>query len=1593
MKQILTVFILLICIQKVNAQSLSLFDVDASNFPTMKAKFLAFDTTGKQQKPGANVINLTENGIPQTINSVNCPNSPALLSISSVLVVDVSGSMVMPLGTGTRMELVKKAASAWVNYIPLETNECAVVSFDNLNYLNQDFTRDRPKLLDVISKITPMGGTDYNAAFINPSAGSLLVSSKGYFKKVIVFLTDGYPQSSPEVTKIINEAKRQNCVIYCFTIGIDAPQSVKDIAIETGGEYFENLKSVEEAENLYRKIQFLVRGGLPCEITWTSTELCKSNTRSLELAWQNKTSISSYSAPSTTLSSLQVRPSFVSFGAKNLFSTTDTTITLTARNHDFTVNAITRKLGSANFTVEGTTFPLIIPKGKSAPITLRFTPIDSSLKYCSFEVVTDVCPAFISGSGGFLGKNFINPTLKLTYPNGSEKFVVGNDKEITWEGISETDKVSLEYSTDAGTTWSFITTQASGLRYLWKNIPLPASTKCLIRIRQQGNGNSSTPTVLTLTGHSEGLNAVAFSPDGRQVVTISMDRTAKIWDVNTGALLFNLTGHTDDVYSAAYSPDGGLIITGSLDKTAKLWDAHTGAFLRSLTGHAGGIYSVAFSPDGTHAATGSADNTMRIWETNTGALLSDCKGHTSYVNCVTFSPDGKRIATASWDKTAKIWNVSSGNLVFTLTGHSNYVWSVAFSPDGQQIATASYDRVARLWDANTGSLIRNLVAHSDFITRAVFSPDGSQVATVSHDATAKIWNTSTGTLLHDLIGHTQIVTGIAFSPDGSQVVTGGTEGIANVWNANTGSFLKNLTGHGASVTGVAYSSDGTHIATSSGDHTAKIWSIGSSVLQEDVSDSVFSIIKSIPASQDVDMLQCFVGNARDSVVQNFVRNTGPYPFRVDSIAIVGLDASQFQIVSGIPPFTVPEFGSFPVEFRFRPNSVGTKTARLLIITASDTLNHEIHGVGMDPIFSLLNKVIDFGKVEVNSQKDLLQSMIVKNIGAAPFTITRTFHAGPNDIDFSSLSSINNLTLKPGDTARIDLRFAPKAAGRTSGRLLIEYNGVGSPATMQLFGEGTQRNGQINVQGGTFPPFKCENEKVDTIRIKNTGIGPLEVYSATIEGINSNDFQLLTPFTFLEILPGTTFLLPIRFSPSATGTRTASLVLRSNSITDTAFALPLSGISGSSYFITNVQKLDLGSLCPNETKDTVLTLINAGIFRNTFHIQSPNLSVAQTDITLNPGESLVIAVHFAGQTTEGMINETLRITDSICGQQKNIQITGVIRLPNLVPQPVADFGAVVIGFPDTIEVIAVNKDTRPVQINQPGGIAPPFSFVSMIPPAGSMLLPNDTLRVSVRYVAKSELQNTGQLVWVSSVPLCVGNDTTELRGRGLSPDSVQSTVYVENISAQAGEHIPLMLKLSMNAGSPAITKTDWHARISYNKTVLFNEQTNNICTAGTPNSCSIELNGTYDGSDILSMIPCIATLGNTDNSTIYIDEFTWINSGIVSQTQNGNIRITGICEQGGVRLFIPGETSTAISTRPNPAQNSMEIHYGLREPLSVTLELLNITGRVEQTILSNQAQPAGQYTITSDLSGVGNGVYALRLTTNKEVLTMRVDVVK
>jgi WD40 repeat protein len=196
------------------------------------------------------------------------------------------------------------------------------------------------------------------------------------------------------------------------------------------------------------------------------------------------------------------------------------------------------------------------------------------------------------------------------------------------------------------------------------------------------------------------FRAMAFSPDGERVVVMTSydDRTLRIQDFLTGRAIATLSGHTDWVLSVAFSPDGKRIVSGSADKTLRIWDAETGKAIRTLSGHTDAVWSFAFSPDGKRIVSGSTDKTLRIWDAETGKAIRTLQGHTDVVGSVAFSPDDKRIASGSDDKTLRLWDVETGKAIGKpLKGHTGEVISVAFSPDGKRIVSGSNDKTLRIW--------------------------------------------------------------------------------------------------------------------------------------------------------------------------------------------------------------------------------------------------------------------------------------------------------------------------------------------------------------------------------------------------------------------------------------------------------------------------------------------------------------------------------------------------------------------------------------------------------------------------------------------------------------------------------------------------------------------------------------------------------------------------------------------------------------------------------------------------------------------------------------------------------------------------------
>ena len=298
----------------------------------------------------------------------------------------------------------------------------------------------------------------------------------------------------------------------------------------------------------------------------------------------------------------------------------------------------------------------------------------------------------------------------------------------------------------------------------------------------------------THRGHTESVRSVAFSPDGKRIVSGSWDNTLKVWDATSGQETLTLKGHTNSVFSVAFSPDGKRIVSGSWDNTLKVWDATSGQETLTLKGHTNSVFSVAFSPDGKRIVSGSWDQSLKVWDATSGQETLTLKGHTREVESVAFSPNGKRIVSGSFDKTLKVWDATSRQETLTLNGHTGPVSSVAFSPDGKRIVSWSEDKTLKLWDATSGQETLTLNGHTGEVSSVAFSPDGKRIVSGSEDKALKVWDATNGQEMLTLNGHTGEVSSVAFSPDGKWIVSGSYDWTLKVWDATSGQQMLTLNG-------------------------------------------------------------------------------------------------------------------------------------------------------------------------------------------------------------------------------------------------------------------------------------------------------------------------------------------------------------------------------------------------------------------------------------------------------------------------------------------------------------------------------------------------------------------------------------------------------------------------------------------------------------------------------------------------------------------------------------------------------------------------------------------------------------------------------
>ncbi|MEL7084673.1 MAG: NB-ARC domain-containing protein [Cyanobacteria bacterium J06597_1] len=342
--------------------------------------------------------------------------------------------------------------------------------------------------------------------------------------------------------------------------------------------------------------------------------------------------------------------------------------------------------------------------------------------------------------------------------------------------------------------------------------------------------------LLLLNGHHNWVNRLSFNSTGQLLVSASLDGTARIWAMPSGQCQTTLSGHSGLVADATFSPDDSTLATASHDGTVKLWDTQSWDCITTLNPTPAQISAVAYSPDGRILACSSFDGLVTLYDVETWKALQSQDRHADTIWSLVFHPNGSTVFTSSHDRTIKEWDSTTAECLHTYTGHAGQVAGLACRGDGKLLATGSHDRTIRLWHLNSRRCTNVLLGHESDVWGVSFNPNGSTLASVCLDRTIKIWDVATGHLLRTVRGSQVASWSIAFSPDGTQLLSGGEDRKLRIWDLDSQSCLQTWSAHTNEITSVAFHPDGRRVGSGAGDFWVKLWDSTSGECLYELSD-------------------------------------------------------------------------------------------------------------------------------------------------------------------------------------------------------------------------------------------------------------------------------------------------------------------------------------------------------------------------------------------------------------------------------------------------------------------------------------------------------------------------------------------------------------------------------------------------------------------------------------------------------------------------------------------------------------------------------------------------------------------------------------
>jgi len=303
------------------------------------------------------------------------------------------------------------------------------------------------------------------------------------------------------------------------------------------------------------------------------------------------------------------------------------------------------------------------------------------------------------------------------------------------------------------------------------------------------------------------IRGVAFSVDGKRLLTSGDDNLIHVWDSTSGKAIEVFAGHKAVVGSIATGPNG-LVVSGSQDQTAAVWNTIPKWSLVGQLGpkkeapldlapspFASRVLSLAFSRDGKWLATGggeaSRSGELFLWDVAQQTLAKELKdAHSDTVMSIEFSRDGKYLVSGAADKFVKLWDLGTSKLVKSFEGHTHHVLGVSIKADNSLIVSAGADNAIKVWNIETGEQARTIPGYTKQVTSIRFLGVTENMVSCGGDKTVRYHNATNGGQPRAFAGGTDFMYCVAASRDEQIVVAAGEDGVLRVWNGTNAAVIR-----------------------------------------------------------------------------------------------------------------------------------------------------------------------------------------------------------------------------------------------------------------------------------------------------------------------------------------------------------------------------------------------------------------------------------------------------------------------------------------------------------------------------------------------------------------------------------------------------------------------------------------------------------------------------------------------------------------------------------------------------------------------------------------------------------------------------------